>query len=43
MNRVVVFVGLDYHKDAVQVCVLDGEGRVLGNRSCLNDPQKVAD
>src|SRR5574342_797930 len=43
MNRVTVFVGLDYHKDAVQVCVLDGEGRVLGNRSCVNDPRKVAD
>ena len=42
MDRIPVFVGLDYHKDAVQVCVMDGEGKVLGNRGCDNDPERVA-
>jgi transposase len=41
MSDCTVFVGLDYHKDSVQVCVLDSGGRVLGNRCCDNDPQKV--
>lgn len=36
-----IFVGLDYHQDSVQVCVLAGGGRVLGNRRCSNDPQEV--
>lgn len=36
MDRIAVFVGLDYHQDAVQVCVMDGGGRVLSNRSCVN-------
>ena len=43
MENVSVFVGIDYHKDSVQVCVMDDAGRVLGNRSCGNDPQAVAD
>jgi len=42
MNDCTVFVGLDYHKDSVQVCVLAGDGRVLGNRKCANDPRAVA-
>jgi transposase len=37
-----VFLGLDYHKDSVQVCVLAGDGRLLGNRRCGNDPLEVA-
>ena len=37
MSKIPVFVGLDYHREAVQVCVLDGAGRVLVNRSCAND------
>ena len=36
MARVTVFVGLDYHQDAVQVCVMDREGSVLANRRCAN-------
>jgi len=32
-----VFVGLDYHLESVQVCVLTQNGRVLLNRSCRND------
>ena len=37
MNRIRVFVGLDYHQRAVQVCVLDAAGAILSNRGCLND------
>ncbi len=36
-----VFVGLDYHQDSVQVCVLDRRGRELVNRSCVNDWRAV--
>jgi transposase len=37
MNRIRVFVGLDYHQASVQVCVLDASGKVLHNRRCPND------
>jgi len=36
MSKVTVFVGLDYHQDSVQVCVMDREGSVLANRRCPN-------
>lgn len=36
-----VFVGLDYHQDGVQVCVLDEQGRELCNRSTANDVEAV--
>lgn len=42
MCSIAVFVGLDYHKESVQVCVMDGDGKVLGNQVCANDPQAVA-
>jgi len=42
MKIVTVFVGLDYHKDTVQVCVMDEKGQVLGNRVCPNHVQAVA-
>jgi transposase len=42
MSNVAVFVGLDYHQDSVQVCVLDQEGRQLLNRSCPNDWRRIA-
>lgn len=42
MCSIGVFVGMDYHKDSIQVCVMDGDGKVLGNRGCDNDPQAVA-
>ena len=32
MNDSTVSLGLDYHQESVQVCVLDGEGRVVANR-----------
>jgi transposase len=37
MSNVPVFVGLDYHQDSIQVCVLDQQGDVLLNRSAGND------
>jgi transposase len=43
MSNVPVFVGLDYHQDSVQVCVLDARGRQLLNRSCPNDWGKIAE
>jgi transposase len=43
MERIPVYVGLDYHQDAVQVCVVDADGRVLANRSCRNDWRAIRD
>ncbi len=37
MSNVPVFVGLDYHQDSVQVCVVDREGQQLCNRSVENN------
>lgn len=37
MSTLTVFVGLDYHKDSIQVCVLSECGDMLGNRRCAND------
>ena len=31
-----VFVGLDYHQDSIQVCVLNRSGTLLANRACPN-------
>jgi transposase len=42
MSTVTCFVGLDYHQDAVQVCVLDGAGRQRLNRACANDWRAIA-
>jgi transposase len=42
MSKVTVFVGLDYHKDSIQVCVMDPSGQVLANRSCANDANALA-
>ena len=36
-----VTVGLDYHQDAVQVCVLDASGRTLLNRELPNEPATI--
>lgn len=41
MDTVTVFVGLDYHSSAIQVCVLSPDGRVLGNRAWRDDAQEV--
>jgi transposase len=37
------FLGLDYHLSSVQVCVLDGLGKVLGNRSLPNDGAAIVE
>lgn len=37
MSTVTLYVGLDYHDESVQVCVMDDQGRVLTNRACDND------
>ena len=42
MSSVPVFVGIDYHQDSVQVCVLDQTGRELVNRSVSNNAAAVA-
>jgi transposase len=36
-NTLPVFVGLDYHQQSVQVCVLDSQGRQLLNKPLEND------
>lgn len=36
MATVTRFLGLDYHQDSVQVCVMDAEGNTLANRSVPN-------
>lgn len=41
MNTLTVFVGLDYHASAVQVCILDDHGRVLANRPCSNEAHTI--
>jgi transposase len=41
MNNVPIFVGLDYHQDSIQVCVLNQQGDVLINRSARNDCQEL--
>lgn len=41
MSSIPVFVGLDYHKESVHVCVLDAQGKQLANRKCANDWMKI--
>ena len=41
MSNVSLYVGLDYHQDSIQVCVLDPQGDVLLNRSSRNDWREV--
>jgi transposase len=42
VNAKRLFVGLDYHQDFVQVCVLDESGKVVMNRQMNNDWRKIA-
>src|SRR5262245_16478548 len=37
-----LFVGLDYHQDFVQVCVLDETGRIVKNSRVENDWRQIA-
>lgn len=41
MKSLNVYVGLDYHKDSVQVCVLNKRGDVLLNKKCRNDWEEI--
>jgi transposase len=41
MSSVPVFVGLDYHQDAVQVCVMSEAGKSLCNKSVANDADAI--
>src|SRR5512132_1789739 len=41
MSTVSLYVGLDYHQDSIQVCVLDQQGKVLLNRAAGNDWKQV--
>ena len=41
MDSVPVYVGLDYHASAIQVCVLAGDGTPLGNRAWRDDAAEV--
>lgn len=40
MNNIPLYVGVDYHQDQLQICVLDPAGHVRLNRPC---PNRVAD
>ena len=42
MSKVSVYVGLDYHQDSVQVCILDQDGIQLMNSNCPNDWRRIA-
>lgn len=41
MSSIPVYVGLDYHDSVVQVCVMDKDGEMLGNRGCCNDRTEI--
>jgi transposase len=41
MSKVTVFVGLDYHKDSIQVCIMDSTGLILANRRCKNQVEAL--
>lgn len=43
MNIVRIYVGLDYHDDAIQVCILNEQGEELLNKSRPNDVEAVAE
>lgn len=42
VNTTRLFVGLDYHQDFVQVCVLNEAGRIVKNVRVVNDWRKIA-
>src|SRR5262245_47508617 len=41
LNWTRLFVGLDYHQDFVQVCGMDGDGKVVRNSKVDNDWRKI--
>ena len=42
MSIVPVYVGLDYHDEVVQVCIMNAEGRCLFNNGMANDSRLIA-
>jgi transposase len=42
VNTKQLFVGLDYHQDFVQVCVLEEDGKIVRNSRVQNDWRKIA-
>jgi len=36
MDKVTIYVGLDYHQNSIQVCVMDQLGKILANQKCGN-------
>lgn len=42
MSSIATFVGLDYHQDSVQMCVIDSQGKQLSNRSIGNHASVIA-
>lgn len=38
-----LYVGLDYHKTFIQVCVVNGDGDALRNRRCVNEWHAVVE
>ena len=42
MSSLPVFVGLDYHQNSIQICVLNESGKVLVNHSVVNEVALVA-
>ncbi len=43
MSILALYVGLDYHDDSIQVCVMNSEGVELVNRSVANDVEMVGE
>jgi transposase len=41
MINLPVFVGLDYHTQTIQVCVMDSQRKILANQSVTNDADAV--
>ena len=41
MFNLPVFVGIDYHTNTIQVCVMDQQRSILANQSVANDPEAV--
>jgi transposase len=43
MSKITLYVGLDYHDNAIRVCVMDEDGNTLVNRSVPNSEGEVID
>jgi transposase len=41
MHNLPVFIGIDYHTNTLQVCVMDQQRKILANQSVENDPEAV--